>query len=119
MAKKRITDLIMHEQAKKTISDPYINQLSSADVQELNDLQRKLTVSLRLERGENEEESRIHLEGLTRDVFSAESSIRSAGSTDIKGLLTLANLYPVSEPKEHMVTQSEPVWTPRPVQLKI
>uniref|UniRef100_H2MSK5 Poly [ADP-ribose] polymerase n=1 Tax=Oryzias latipes TaxID=8090 RepID=H2MSK5_ORYLA len=74
-----ITDLIMHEQAKKTISDPYINQLSSADVQELNDLQRKLTVSLRLERGDNEEESRIHLEGLTRDVFSAESSIRSAG----------------------------------------
>uniref|UniRef100_A0A3B3INF9 Poly [ADP-ribose] polymerase n=1 Tax=Oryzias latipes TaxID=8090 RepID=A0A3B3INF9_ORYLA len=76
VAKKRITDLIMHEQAKKTISDPYINQLSSADVQELNDLQRKLTVSLRLERGDNEEESRIHLEGLTRDVFSAESSIR-------------------------------------------
>uniref|UniRef100_A0A3P9KXA8 Poly [ADP-ribose] polymerase n=1 Tax=Oryzias latipes TaxID=8090 RepID=A0A3P9KXA8_ORYLA len=76
VAKKRITDLIMHEQAEKTISDPYINQLSSADVQELNDLQRKLTVSLRLERGENEEESRIHLEGLTRDVFSAEDIIR-------------------------------------------
>ncbi|KAF6716797.1 Poly [ADP-ribose] polymerase 14 [Oryzias melastigma] len=76
VAKERITDLIMHEQAKRTISDQYINQLSPADVKELNDLQKKLTVSIYLERGKNEEEPKIHLEGLTRDVYSADASIR-------------------------------------------
>uniref|UniRef100_A0A3B3DBA2 Poly [ADP-ribose] polymerase n=1 Tax=Oryzias melastigma TaxID=30732 RepID=A0A3B3DBA2_ORYME len=97
VAKERITDLIMHEQAKRTISDQYINQLSPADVKELNDLQKKLTVSICLERGKNEEEPKIHLEGLTRDVYSADASIRSATSVCIGGLLTLATLYHVQE----------------------
>lgn len=97
VAKERITDLIMHEQAKRTISDQYINQLSPADVKELNDLQKKLTVSIYLERGKNEEEPKIHLEGLTRDVYSADASIRSATSVCIGGLLTLATLYHVQE----------------------
>lgn len=45
---------------------------------ELKALQRNLTVSIRLDRGQEDQEPRIHLEGLTRDVLTAESDIRSA-----------------------------------------
>lgn len=77
-AKKRINELILAEQAQKTISDPYINQLSQADMEVLNALQRKLTVSIRLDKGAEDQDPEIHLEGLTRDVFTAESAVRSA-----------------------------------------
>ncbi|XP_074526876.1 protein mono-ADP-ribosyltransferase PARP14-like [Halichoeres trimaculatus] len=75
-AKKRIEELIMAEQAKKTITDSYISQLSQEDMDRLKELQRSLTVSIRLEKGQESEDPKIHLEGLTRDVYSAESSIR-------------------------------------------
>ncbi|KAL3975250.1 hormonally upregulated Neu-associated kinase [Sarotherodon galilaeus] len=75
-AKKRINDLIVAEQAQKTISDPFISQLSQADMEELNALQRKLTVSIRLDKGAEDQDPEIHLEGLTRDVFTAESAVR-------------------------------------------
>lgn len=68
--------MIVCEQAVRTISDPYISQLSQADINELKDLQRKLTVSIRLDRGRDGQEPKIHLEGLTRDVFTAESTVR-------------------------------------------
>ncbi|KAI4819928.1 hypothetical protein KUCAC02_027929, partial [Chaenocephalus aceratus] len=74
-AKKRITELIMAEQAQNTITDQYISQLSQEDMDQLKALQRKLTVSIRLERGQEDQEPHIHLEGLTRDVFTAESAI--------------------------------------------
>ncbi|XP_030579267.1 protein mono-ADP-ribosyltransferase PARP14-like [Archocentrus centrarchus] len=74
--KKRINELILAEQAQKTISDPYINQLSQADMEELNALQRKLTVSIRLDKGAEDQDPEIHLEGLNRDVFTAESAVR-------------------------------------------
>uniref|UniRef100_A0A3P9AYN7 Poly [ADP-ribose] polymerase n=1 Tax=Maylandia zebra TaxID=106582 RepID=A0A3P9AYN7_9CICH len=77
-AKKRINDLIVAEQAQKTISDPFISQLSQADMEELKALQRKLTVSIRLDKGAEDQDPEIHLEGLTRDVFTAESALRSA-----------------------------------------
>lgn len=79
-AKKKINQLIVAEQARRTITDPYIRQLSQAHMDELNQLQRRLTVRISLERGQEEDETKIHLEGLTRDVASAEGKIRSATS---------------------------------------
>lgn len=77
-AKKRIKELIVAEQAERTITDPYISQLSQADMDELKALQRQLTVSIRLDKGLEDQEPNIHLEGLTRDVFTAEAAVRSA-----------------------------------------
>lgn len=76
-AKKRINDLIVAEQASSTVTDQYIKQLSQADLDQLRALQRELTVSIRLDRGREDQEPRILLEGLTRDVFRAESTVRS------------------------------------------
>ncbi|KAM9360379.1 protein mono-ADP-ribosyltransferase PARP14-like [Symphorus nematophorus] len=75
-AKKRITDLIVAEQAVTTLRDPFISQLSQADMDELRALQRKHTVSIRLNKGQEDQEPSIHLEGLTRDVHHAESVVR-------------------------------------------
>ncbi|XP_034055195.1 protein mono-ADP-ribosyltransferase PARP14-like isoform X3 [Gymnodraco acuticeps] len=75
-AKKKIKELIVSEQAQNTITDQYISQLSQEDMDQLKALQRKLTVSIRLERGQEDQEPHIHLEGLTRDVYTAESAIR-------------------------------------------
>ncbi|XP_070689465.1 protein mono-ADP-ribosyltransferase PARP14 [Pempheris klunzingeri] len=75
-AKRRITDLIVAEQAERTITEPYISQLRQDDVDQLKALQRKLTVSIRLDQGLEDQEPNIHLEGLTRDVFTAESMVR-------------------------------------------
>ncbi|XP_071380642.1 protein mono-ADP-ribosyltransferase PARP14-like [Centroberyx affinis] len=75
-AKQRIKQMIVAEQAEKTITDPFIAELSQANMEELKALQRKLTVSIRLERRQGDQEPHIHLEGLTRDVFTAESAIR-------------------------------------------
>ncbi|XP_029365480.1 protein mono-ADP-ribosyltransferase PARP14-like [Echeneis naucrates] len=72
LAKKDIELLIMAEQAQRTVTDPFISQLSQADMQQLKDLQRQLTVSIRLD----DQLPSIHLEGLTRDVFAAESEVR-------------------------------------------
>lgn len=77
-AKRRIKDLIVAEQAKRTITDSFISYLSRADMDQLSALQRKLTVSIHLEAGQGDQEPKIHLEGLTRDVFTAESEVRSA-----------------------------------------
>lgn len=77
-AKGRIKELILAEQAQRSITDTFISQLTQADVDELKALQRKLTVSIRLDRGQGGQEPTIHLEGLTRDVFTAESAVRSA-----------------------------------------
>ncbi|XP_073321468.1 protein mono-ADP-ribosyltransferase PARP14-like isoform X2 [Pagrus major] len=75
-AKRRIQDLIVAEQAERTITDSFISHLSRADMEQLSALQRKLTVSIRLEKGLGDQEPKIHLEGLTRDVFTAESEVR-------------------------------------------
>ncbi|XP_072243280.1 protein mono-ADP-ribosyltransferase PARP14-like [Leuresthes tenuis] len=73
--KRKINELIVREQAEEIIADPYINQLSQADIEELTALQRKLTVSIRLDRGAEEQKPKIHLEGLTRDVFTAKATV--------------------------------------------
>ncbi|XP_041642867.1 protein mono-ADP-ribosyltransferase PARP14-like [Cheilinus undulatus] len=75
-AKERIKDLILKEQGEKTIKDQYISQLSQEDMDKLKDLQRNLTISIRLDQGQEDEEPTIHLEGLTRDVLTAESAVR-------------------------------------------
>uniref|UniRef100_A0A3P8U6V3 Poly [ADP-ribose] polymerase n=1 Tax=Amphiprion percula TaxID=161767 RepID=A0A3P8U6V3_AMPPE len=72
-AKKRIRELIVAEQAERKITDPFISQLSPANVEELKALQKQLTVSIWLDQ---DQEPSIHLEGLTRDVYTAESTIR-------------------------------------------
>ncbi|KAK2901584.1 protein mono-ADP-ribosyltransferase PARP14-like isoform X1 [Channa argus] len=75
-AKKRITDLIVAEQAKRIIKDQYISELSQEDMEQLRSLQRELTVSIHLEKELGNQEPTIYLEGLTRDVFTAESVVR-------------------------------------------
>ncbi|XP_062272834.1 protein mono-ADP-ribosyltransferase PARP14-like isoform X3 [Scomber scombrus] len=75
-AKKKIEELIVAEQTQRTITEPFISKLSQSDMEELNTLQRKLTVSIRLDRTQEDQEPKIHLEGLTRDVFMAESAVR-------------------------------------------
>lgn len=82
-AKKKIEELIVAEQAKRTITDPFISKLSQSDMEELNTLQRQLTVSIRLDRSREDQEPKIHLEGLTRDVFMAESAVRSVNSNQM------------------------------------
>lgn len=62
----------------KTIKDHYISQLSQADMDKISALQRQLTVSISLEMGGWDQEPSIHLEGLTRDVFTADAELRSA-----------------------------------------
>lgn len=79
-AKKRIEELIVAEQAERTITSPYIRQLSQANMDELKALQRQLAVSIRLDTGLEDQEPIIHLEGLTRDVLTAEASVRSAST---------------------------------------
>lgn len=76
-AKKRIIEQIRTEQEQKTISDPCISQLSQADMEKLKALQRELMVSIHLDKGAEDQDPEIHLEGLTRDVYTAESAIRS------------------------------------------
>ncbi|KAM4575865.1 protein mono-ADP-ribosyltransferase PARP14-like [Odontesthes bonariensis] len=74
-ARRKINELIVREQAKEIITDQYINQLSQADIEELTALQRKLTVSIRLDRGAEDQKPKIHLEGLTRDVYTAKATV--------------------------------------------
>ncbi|XP_029295286.1 protein mono-ADP-ribosyltransferase PARP14-like isoform X2 [Cottoperca gobio] len=75
-AKKMIEQLIVGEQAERTITDQYISRLSQDDMDQMRALQRKLTVTIHLDRGQEDQEPKIHLEGLTRDVYNAESEIR-------------------------------------------
>lgn len=76
LVKKRIEDLIMEEQAQTTIKDSFIDQLTQQDMEQLKELQRSLTVSIRLDRGRENQEPTITVEGLTRDVLTAESAVR-------------------------------------------
>ncbi|KAG9335533.1 hypothetical protein JZ751_004560 [Albula glossodonta] len=70
-AKDTLNDLIVKEQMERDIRDPGIAHLSSQQRDTLMDLQRRLTIRIR--RGEA---SLIRLEGLTRDVLTADADIR-------------------------------------------
>lgn len=80
-AKKRIKDLIVAEQAERTIRVPGFSQLTQADLNELMALQKQLMVNIRLDKGLEDQELIIHLDGLTREVFTAEAAVRSANSS--------------------------------------
>ncbi|XP_076130779.1 protein mono-ADP-ribosyltransferase PARP14-like isoform X2 [Alosa pseudoharengus] len=73
-AKDCVTSFIMKEQASTQIQDPLISRFTQEDAKELQDLQRELTVSIRMEHRSTE--PIIYLEGLTRDVFKVEGRIR-------------------------------------------
>lgn len=74
-AKKRIVELIQNEQANRTIRDKYICHLTQEDLREMADLQKQMTIKIDLNM--DDQDPSISLEGLTRDVSSAESVIRS------------------------------------------
>ncbi|XP_071256291.1 protein mono-ADP-ribosyltransferase PARP14-like [Salvelinus alpinus] len=69
-----VENLIMKEQTERIIKDPHISQLSKADLEQLQTMQRELTVRIRLEM--KGPDSLICLEGLSRDVLTADGIIR-------------------------------------------
>ena len=73
-AKDCVTSCIMKEQASTQIQDPLISRFTQEDRNELQNLQKELTVSIRVER--RNIDSIIYLEGSTRDVFKVEGRIR-------------------------------------------
>uniref|UniRef100_A0A3B3QPK1 Macro domain-containing protein n=1 Tax=Paramormyrops kingsleyae TaxID=1676925 RepID=A0A3B3QPK1_9TELE len=73
-AKKYVQDLIMKEQMEHTIKDSCIGLFTQEDCRKLQDLQKKLTVSIHLEKRGTD--SIIQLEGLSRDVLTANDSIK-------------------------------------------
>ncbi|KAL1266729.1 hypothetical protein QQF64_002404 [Cirrhinus molitorella] len=73
-AKDMINSLILREHVTIPIRDPAIAHFTKEDGETLNTMQRELTVSVRLEK--KGQDSVITLEGLTRDVHTAESRIR-------------------------------------------
>ncbi|KTF86262.1 hypothetical protein cypCar_00021683 [Cyprinus carpio] len=74
-AKDMISSLILREHVTIPIHDPAIAHFTREDGEMLNAMQRELTVSVRLEK--KGQDSVITLEGLTRDVHTAESRIRN------------------------------------------
>uniref|UniRef100_A0A673X7X1 Poly [ADP-ribose] polymerase n=1 Tax=Salmo trutta TaxID=8032 RepID=A0A673X7X1_SALTR len=73
-ARDWVKNLIVKEQTEKTIKNPYISQLSQGDVEKLQAMQRELTVRICLEK--KGPDSLIRLEGLSRDVLTADGLIR-------------------------------------------
>ncbi len=73
-AKDMINSMILREHVTIPIRDPAITHFTKEDGEMLNAMQRELTVSVRLEK--KDQDSVITLEGLTRDVHTAESRIR-------------------------------------------
>ncbi|XP_063049641.1 protein mono-ADP-ribosyltransferase PARP14-like, partial [Engraulis encrasicolus] len=72
-AKDLITSLILREQMSTQVNDPLISRFTPEDAEELQKLQRELTVSIRLDKTGSEPV--VHLEGLTRDVVVVERKI--------------------------------------------
>ncbi|XP_051973987.1 protein mono-ADP-ribosyltransferase PARP14-like isoform X2 [Xyrauchen texanus] len=73
-ARDMINSLIIKEHLNVPIRDPAIAHFNKEDVELLNAMRRELTVSFKLEK--KGQDSVITLEGLTRDVHTAENRIR-------------------------------------------
>ncbi|XP_056103818.1 protein mono-ADP-ribosyltransferase PARP14 isoform X2 [Rhinichthys klamathensis goyatoka] len=73
-ARDMINSLIVREHLTVPICDPAIANFTKEDVETLKGMQREFTVSVQLEK--KGQDSVVTLEGLTRDVHSAESRIR-------------------------------------------
>ncbi|XP_026129260.1 poly [ADP-ribose] polymerase 14-like isoform X1 [Carassius auratus] len=74
-AKDMINSMILQEHVSIPIHDPAIAHFTKEDGETLNAMQRELTVSVRLEK--KGQDSVITLEGLPRDVHTADSRIRN------------------------------------------
>ncbi|XP_067113157.1 protein mono-ADP-ribosyltransferase PARP14-like isoform X1 [Osmerus mordax] len=73
-AKARIENMIVKEQSNEDVKSQHIQQLSQRDLEELQALQKELSVSVCLEK--KGPDSVIRLEGLTRDVLTAHKKVR-------------------------------------------
>ncbi|XP_051767270.1 protein mono-ADP-ribosyltransferase PARP14 isoform X3 [Ctenopharyngodon idella] len=73
-AKDMIHSFIVREHMTIPIHDPAIADFTKGDAEMLNSMQREFTVSIKLEK--KGRDSVVTLEGLTRDVHSAERRIR-------------------------------------------
>lgn len=73
-ARDMINSLILKEYVNIPIRDPAIGHFTKEDAETLSTMQRELSVSIKLER--KDQDPVISLEGLTRDVHTAESRIR-------------------------------------------
>jgi len=73
-ARDMINSLILREHLTIPIRDPAIAHFTKEDVEILNGMQREFTIKVQLEK--KGQDSVVTLEGLTRDVHSAESRIR-------------------------------------------
>nr|XP_055063231.1 protein mono-ADP-ribosyltransferase PARP14-like [Misgurnus anguillicaudatus] len=73
-ARDMINSLIIKEHMNIQIRDPAIGHFTREDAEMLNAMQRELTVSIKLDR--RDQDPVIRLEGLTKDVHTAESRIR-------------------------------------------
>ncbi|XP_073672141.1 protein mono-ADP-ribosyltransferase PARP14-like [Paramisgurnus dabryanus] len=73
-ARDMVNNLISREFQNITIRDPAIGHFTKEDAEMLSAMQRELDVTIKLER--KEQDSAITLEGLTKDVHTAESRIR-------------------------------------------
>ncbi|KAI4878324.1 hypothetical protein NFI96_031569 [Prochilodus magdalenae] len=73
-ARELISSFIVKEQASSSIRDSAINRFTREDAETLTNLQRELTVSIQLNKTGSQ--PIITVEGLTRDVVKAESTIR-------------------------------------------
>lgn len=77
LAKKRILDIIELEHNTLTIKDEYLSHLTQADMVELEDLQRELSIRIHLNMPLDDQEPSIILEGMTIDINTASTKIRS------------------------------------------
>ncbi|RVE58381.1 hypothetical protein OJAV_G00209100 [Oryzias javanicus] len=68
-AKKWITDLIVDEQTSTSITDNAILDLSQADSQHINDIQKKMGVTIQMENKDSQ--ASLIVEGLSKDVIKA------------------------------------------------
>ncbi|XP_056323301.1 protein mono-ADP-ribosyltransferase PARP14 isoform X2 [Danio aesculapii] len=73
-AKEMIKNFIIQEHLTIPIHDPAIAHFTREDVEMLNGMQKELTVSVKLEK--KGQDSVVTMEGLTRDVHTAESRVR-------------------------------------------
>lgn len=76
LTKTRILELFDGQVLTRTIRHEYIRQLTKEDIIELEKLQKQLSIKVSLNMDDDQEPS-ICLEGLTSDVFAAESVVRS------------------------------------------
>lgn len=77
LTKKRILEIVELEYKTSTIKDENLCHLTQADMVELEDLQKELSIKIILNMPVDDQEPSIILEGMTIDVNTAIIKIRS------------------------------------------